>query len=103
MMQITDTIKCPYDEEAGDQGICTALSRKKYQFCASKYDAFTINKPNKVIFVHGIKEFLPKLWIFQKLSACNTRGGPVYRQKDSKIFLVGLMPRDNVFEFIPSN
>ena len=51
MMQITDTVKCPCDEEAGDKGICTASSRKKYQFCASKYDAFTINRPRKVKFL----------------------------------------------------
>ena len=50
-MQITDTVKCPCDEreeEKGDKGICTASSRRKYQFCVSKYEAFTINKQNKV-------------------------------------------------------
>ena len=48
LMQITDTVKCPCDEEKGDKGICTMSSRKKYQFCVSKYEAFTINKQNKV-------------------------------------------------------
>ena len=40
-------------------------------------------------------------FFFQELTACNTRGGPVYLISD-KVFLIGLMPRDNVFEFIPS-